>query len=82
MGFSHNHFLEIPQGEWQFTLFWDFLMPWHQSITVNNDLELNVDMYEPLWVQNIFGFPIIDNSSFNIIEGPWVFDNNMVRSQN
>ena len=82
MDFSHNHVIEIPQGEWQFTLFWDFLMPWHQSITVNNDLELNVDMYEPLWVQNIFGFPIIDNSSFNIIEGPWVFDNNMVRSQN
>ena len=82
MDFSHNHNLEIPQGEWRFTLYWDFLIPWQQNITVNNDLELNIDMQEPLWVQNIFGFPIIDNSSFNIIEGSWVFDNNMVRSQN
>ena len=82
MDFSHNHNLEIPQGEWRFTLYWDFLIPWQQNITVNNDLELNIDMQEPLWVKNIFGFPIIDNSSFNIIEGSWVFDNNMVRSQN
>ncbi|MEE3196810.1 MAG: carboxypeptidase regulatory-like domain-containing protein, partial [Candidatus Neomarinimicrobiota bacterium] len=82
MDFSHNHNLEIPQGEWRFTLYWDFLIPWQQNIAVNNDLELNIDLQEPLWVHNIFGFPIIDNSSFNIIEGSWVFDNNMVRSQN
>lgn len=82
MDFSHNHILEVPQGEWQFTLYWDFLIPWQQNISVNSELELNIDMNEPLWVQNIYGAPIIDNSSFNIIEGPWVFDNNMIRSQN
>tara|TARA_B100000965_G_scaffold98510_2_gene80575 strand:- start:171 stop:2522 length:2352 start_codon:yes stop_codon:yes gene_type:complete len=82
MDFSHNHILQVPQGEWEFTLFWDFLMPWYQEITIDSDLELNIDMYEPLQVQNIYGYPIIDNSSFNIIEGPWVFENNIIRSQN
>ena len=82
MDFSHQHILEIPHGEWQFTLYWDFLIPWLENITVYTDLQLNIDMQEPMWVQALFGFPIIDNSSFNIIEGDWVFDNNMIRSQN
>ncbi|MFL3027346.1 MAG: M14 family zinc carboxypeptidase [Candidatus Neomarinimicrobiota bacterium] len=82
MDFSHNHVLQIPQGDWQFTLYWDFLIPWMQNITINTDIQLSINMQEPLWVQTLFGFPITDNSSFNIIEGPWVFDNNMIRSQN
>ena len=52
-----------------------------ENVVVNTDMELYIEMQEPMWVQNLFGFPILDNSSFEIIDGPWIFDNNMIRSQ-
>ena len=81
MSFSHSQIVEVPQGDWKFTLYWDFLIPWSENVVVNTDMELYIEMQEPMWVQNLFGFPILDNSSFEIIDGPWIFDNNMIRSQ-
>ena len=81
MSFSHSQIVEVPQGDWRFTLYWDFLIPWSENVGVNTDMELYIEMQEPMWVQNLFGFPILDNSSFEIIDGPWIFDNNMIRSQ-
>ena len=80
MDFNHVHSLTIPEGEWEFTIYWDYLIPWRRTITISGDHVLNVNMPQPSWVQNIYDGTILDSSSFSTIIGPWEFDNS-IRTQ-
>ena len=80
MDFNHNHSLVIPEGEWEFTIYWDYLIPWRRTITVTGDMELDVNMPQPSWMQSIYDETVNDSSSFSTIIGPWVFDNS-IRTQ-
>ena len=80
MDFNHNHSLVIPEGEWEFTIYWDYLIPWRRTITVIGDMELDVNMPRPTWMQSIYDETVNDSSSFSTIIGPWVFDNS-IRTQ-
>ena len=80
MDFNHNHSLVIPEGEWEFTIYWDYLIPWRRTITVIGDMELDVNMPQPTWMQSIYDETVNDSSSFSTIIGPWVFDNS-IRTQ-
>ena len=80
MDFNHNHSLVIPEGEWEFTIYWDYLIPWRRTITVIGDMELDVNMPQPSWMQSIYDETVNDSSSFSTIIGPWVFDNS-IRTQ-
>ena len=80
MDFNHVHSLTIPEGEWEFTIYWDYLIPWRRTIAINGDQELNVNMPQPSWMQNIYGGTILDSSSFSTIIGPWSF-NSSIRTQ-
>ena len=80
MDFNHIHSLTIPAGEWEFTIYWDYLIPWRRTITVTGDMELDVNMPQPSWIQYIYGATVVDSSSFSTIIGPWAFDNS-IRTQ-
>jgi len=80
MDFNQNHSLTIPEGEWEFTIYWDYLIPWRRTITVTGDMELDVNMPQPSWMQYIYDETVDDSSSFSTIIGPWAFDNS-IRTQ-
>jgi len=80
MDFNHNHTLAIPEGEWEFTIYWDYLIPWRRTITVTGDMELDVNMPQPSWTQYIYDETVDDSSSFRTIIGPWAFDSS-IRTQ-
>ena len=80
MDFNHNHTLTIPEGEWEFTIYWDYLIPWRRTITVTGDMELDVNMPQPSWTQYIYDETVDDSSSFSTIIGPWAFDGS-IRTQ-
>ena len=80
MDFNNIHSLTIPAGEWEFTIYWDYLIPWRRTITVTGDMELDVNMPQPSWMQYIYDETVDDSSSFSTIIGPWAFDNS-IRTQ-
>ena len=80
MDFNHNHSLVIPEGQWEFTIYSDYLIPWRRTITVTGDMELDVNMPQPSWMQSIYDETVNDSSSFSTIIGSWVFDNS-IRTQ-
>jgi hypothetical protein len=80
MDFNHVHSLTIPEGSWEFTIYWDYLIPWRRTITINGDRVLNANMPQPSWMQYIYGENVVDGSSFSTIIGPWAFDNS-IRTQ-
>ena len=80
MDFNHVHSLTIPEGEWEFTIYWDYLIPWRRTITVTGDMELDVNMPQPSWTQYIYDETVDDSSSFSTIIGPWAFDSS-IRTQ-
>ena len=80
MDFNHNQTLTIPEGEWEFTIYWDYLIPWRRTITVTGDMELDVNMPQPSWTQYIYDETVDDSSSFSTIIGPWAFDSS-IRTQ-
>ena len=80
MDLNHNHTLAIPEGEWEFTIYWDYLIPWRRTITVTGDMELDVNMPQPSWTQYIYDETVDDSSSFSTIIGPWAFDSS-IRTQ-